>query len=26
VDDCNLRYLKAKQDWGHSIDDKDLDA
>ena len=25
VDDCNLRYLKAKRDWGHSIDDEDLD-
>lgn len=24
VDDCNLRYLQAKQEWGHSIDDDDL--
>lgn len=24
VDDCNLRYLQAKRDWGHNIDDDDL--
>jgi len=24
VDDCNLNYLRAKRDWGHSIDDDDL--
>ncbi len=24
VDDCNLDYLRAKRDWGHSIDDDDL--
>lgn len=24
VDDCNLRYLQAKREWGHSIDDDDL--
>lgn len=24
VDDCNLRYLQAKREWGHSIDDEDL--
>jgi GTP cyclohydrolase II len=24
VDDCNLRYLRAKQGWGHGIDDDDL--
>ena len=24
VDDCNLRYLKAKREWGHNIDDEDL--
>jgi len=24
VDDCNLRYLKAKREWGHSIDEEDL--
>lgn len=25
VDDCNLRYLEAKRQWGHSIDENDLD-
>jgi len=24
VDDCNLRYLQAKREWGHKIDDEDL--
>jgi len=24
VDDCNLRYLEAKREWGHTIDDDDL--
>lgn len=24
VDDCNLRYLAAKREWGHRIDDEDL--
>lgn len=24
VDDCNLRYLEAKREWGHNIDDEDL--
>ena len=24
VDDCNLRYLQAKREWGHGIDDEDL--
>lgn len=26
VDDHNLRYLKAKQAWGHSIDEDDLNS
>lgn len=25
VDECNLRYLQAKRDWGHNIDEHDLD-
>ena len=24
VDACNVNYLKAKQEWGHRIDDEDL--
>lgn len=24
VDDCNLRYLQAKREWGHNIDEEDL--
>ena len=24
VDDCNLRYLEAKRNWGHRISDEDL--
>ncbi|EED34760.1 riboflavin biosynthesis protein ribAB [Luminiphilus syltensis NOR5-1B] len=24
VDDCNLRYLQAKRQWGHRIDEEDL--
>lgn len=26
VDDCNLRYLRAKREWGHSIDEEDLQS
>ena len=26
VDDCNLRYLQAKREWGHSIDEEDLNS
>ena len=25
VDECNLRYLSAKADWGHKITPADLD-
>lgn len=24
VDECNIRYLQAKRDWGHNIDEDDL--
>lgn len=26
VDDCNLRYLQAKREWGHRIDEEDLNS